>query len=86
MVSLPFFEEELSLFPKATDQFFAAMLQENLLDKCTNFQKPSPKPDPGGHFAVVHFVTTVSYNLIGWFKKSKDPFNNYVEAMAADVQ
>ena len=54
------------------------MLQENLLDKCTNFQKPSPKPDPGAHFAVVHFATTVSYNLISWFKKSKDPFNDTI--------
>ena len=59
---LAIFEEE-SLFPKATDASFAGKLHENLLGKCPNFQKPSPKPDPGAHFAVVHYATTVSYNL-----------------------
>merc|ERR1711944_348988 len=34
--------EEESLFPKATDQTFAAKLHENLLGKSDNFQKPSP--------------------------------------------
>merc|ERR1711988_1784996 len=41
---LAIFEEE-SLFPKATDQSFAAKLHENLLDKplgAANFKKPSP--------------------------------------------
>merc|ERR1712102_58289 len=74
---LAIFEEE-SLFPKATDQSFAAKLHENLLGKCPNFQKPSPKPDPGAHFAVVHYAATVSYNLTAWLEKNKDPLNDTV--------
>merc|ERR1719192_1004752 len=77
---LAIFEEE-SLFPKATDQSFAAKLHENLLDKPlgeTNFKKPSPKPDPGAHFAVVHYAATVSYNLTNWLEKNKDPLNNSI--------
>merc|ERR1712088_588198 len=38
--------EEESLFPKATDQSFAAKLHENLLDKWPNFAKANPRPDP----------------------------------------
>merc|ERR1712029_108610 len=71
------FEEE-SLFPKATDQSFAAKLHENLLGKCPNFQKPGPKPDPGAHFAVVHYAATVSYNLTAWLEKNKDPLNDTI--------
>merc|ERR1712045_986681 len=77
---LAIFEEE-SLFPKATDQSFAAKLHENLLGKPLgehNFQKPSPKPDPGAHFAVVHYAATVSYNLTQWLEKNKDPLNDTV--------
>merc|ERR1712045_306816 len=74
---LAIFEEE-SLFPKATDQSFAAKLHENLLGKCPNFQKPSPKPDPGAHFAVVHYAATVSYNLTAWLEKNKDPLNDTI--------
>ena len=74
---LAIFEEE-SLFPKATDLTFAAKLHENLLGKCENFQKPSPKPDPGAHFAVVHYAATVSYNLTGWLEKNKDPLNDTI--------
>merc|ERR1719430_1173600 len=70
--------EEESLFPKATDQSFAAKLHENLLGKCENFQKPSPKPDPGAHFAVVHYAAKVSYNLTSWLEKNKDPLNDTV--------
>merc|ERR1719365_85721 len=70
--------EEESLFPKATDLTFAAKLHENLLGKCENFQKPSPKPDPGAHFAVVHYAATVSYNLTAWLEKNKDPLNDTV--------
>ena len=70
--------EEESLFPKATDQTFAAKLHENLLGKCENFQKASPKPDPNAHFAVVHYAATVSYNLTGWLEKNKDPLNDTV--------
>merc|ERR1711963_1235147 len=70
--------EEESLFPKATDQTFAAKLHENLLGKCENFQKPNPKPDPGAHFAVIHYAATVSYNLTGWLEKNKDPLNDTV--------
>merc|ERR1711899_590035 len=77
---LAIFEEE-SLFPKATDQSFAAKLHENLLDKplgAANFKKPSPKPDPGAHFAVVHYAATVSYNLTNWLEKNKDPLNDTI--------
>merc|ERR1719515_429487 len=74
---LAIFEEE-SLFPKATDLTFAAKLHENLLGKCENFRKPSPKPDPGAHFAVIHYAATVSYNLTGWLEKNKDPVNDTV--------
>merc|ERR1712127_703212 len=48
--------EEESLFPKATDQSFAAKLHSNLLGKCGNFAKPDPKPDPNAHFAIVHYA------------------------------
>merc|ERR1712051_739747 len=77
---LAIFEEE-SLFPKATDQSFAAKLHENLLGKPLgehNFQKPSPKPDPGAHFAVVHYAATVSYNLTSWLENNKDPLNDTI--------
>ena len=70
--------EEESLFPKATDQSFAAKLHENLLAKCPNFQKASPKPDPNAHFAVVHYAATVSYNLTSWLEKNKDPLNDTI--------
>jgi len=70
--------EEESLFPKATDLTFTNKLHENLLGKCENFQKPSPKPDPNAHFAVVHYAATVSYNLTGWLEKNKDPLNDTI--------
>ena len=70
--------EEESLFPKASDQTFAAKLHENLLGKCENFQKASPKPDPHAHFAVVHYAAVVSYNLTGWLEKNKDPLNDTI--------
>ena len=70
--------EEESLFPKATDQSFASKLHENLLGKCENFHKASPKPDPHAHFAVVHYAATVSYNLTGWLEKNKDPLNDTI--------
>merc|ERR1712018_549413 len=70
--------EEESLFPKATDQTFAAKLHENLLGKSDNFQKANPKPDPNAHFAVVHYAACVSYNLTGWLEKNKDPLNDTV--------
>ena len=70
--------EEESLFPKATDQTFAAKLHENLYGKCENFQKASPKPDPNAHFAVIHYAATVSYNLTAWLEKNKDPLNDTV--------
>merc|ERR1711923_81755 len=73
--------EEESLFPKATDLTFAAKLHESLLGKCENFQKPSPKPDPGAHFAVVHYAACVSYNLTGWLEKNKDPLNDTIVEM-----
>merc|ERR1711899_325180 len=70
--------EEESLFPKATDQSFAGKLHENLLGKCENFQKATPRPDPNAHFAVVHYAATVSYNLTGWLEKNKDPLNDTI--------
>merc|ERR1711997_1029358 len=72
--------EEESLFPKATDDTFAAKLHENLLGKpaCENFQKPNPKPDPNAHFGVIHYAATVSYNLTAWLEKNKDPLNDTV--------
>merc|ERR1712072_776834 len=70
--------EEESLFPKATDQTFAAKLIDNLLGKCENFQKACPKPDPNAHFAVVHYAATVSYNLTNWLEKNKDPLNDTI--------
>merc|ERR1712226_648132 len=70
--------EEESLFPKATDETFTRKLHENLLGKCENFAKASPKPDPNAHFAVVHYAATVSYNLTGWLEKNKDPLNDTV--------
>ena len=75
--------EEESLFPKATDQTFAAKLHENLLGKplCENFQKASPKPDPHAHFSVVHYAAQVSYNLTGWLFKNKDPLNDTIVEM-----
>merc|ERR1712186_208344 len=73
--------EEESLFPKATDQSFAAKLHENLLGKCENFQKANPRPDPHAHFAVVHYAACVSYNLTSWLFKNKDPLNDTVVEM-----
>merc|ERR1711874_136118 len=73
--------EEESLFPKATWATFAAKLHENLLGKCENFAKPSPRPDPNAHFAVVHYAATVSYNLTGWLFKNKDPLNDTIVEM-----
>ena len=51
--------EEESLFPKATDDSFAAKLHANLLGKCSNFGKPDPKPDPNAHFAIIHYAAKV---------------------------
>ena len=77
---LAIFEEE-SLFPKASDQTFCAKLHENLLGKWANFAKPSPRPDPDAHFAVLHYAATVSYNLTGWLEKNKDPLNDTIVEM-----
>merc|ERR1719334_540019 len=80
MALLAIFEEE-SLFPKATDQTFCAKLHANLMGKWANFAKPSPKPDPDAHFAIVHYAATVSYNLTGWLEKNKDPLNDTIVEM-----
>merc|ERR1712123_105775 len=80
MALLAIFEEE-SLFPKATDQTFAEKLMTNLLGKWPNFAKPSPRPDPDAHFAVVHYAPTVSYNVTGWLEKNKDPLNDTIVEM-----
>merc|ERR550519_1792453 len=77
---LSIFEEE-SLFPKATDQTFAAKLMDNLLGKWPNFGKPHPRPDPDAHFSVIHYAATVSYNLTAWLEKNKDPLNDTIVEM-----
>merc|ERR1712223_1080013 len=79
--------EEESLFPKATDQSFAAKLHDNLLGKpaCQNFDKPCPKaPDKNAHFAVIHYAAKVSYNVTGWLEKNKDPLNDTVVQLMKD--
>jgi len=73
--------EEESLFPKATDQSFAAKLHANLLGKYSTFAKPDPRPDPNAHFAIVHYAAKVSYNLTGWLEKNKDPLNDTIVEM-----
>merc|ERR1711892_1184707 len=80
MAFLAIFEEE-SLFPKATDQTFAEKMMTNLLGKRSQFAKPSPRPDPDEHFAVIHYAATVSYNLTGWLEKNKDPLNDTIVEM-----
>ncbi|KAK7078909.1 putative TRAFAC class myosin-kinesin ATPase superfamily [Halocaridina rubra] len=72
--------EEESMFPKATDKTFQEKLNANLLGKSPMFIKPKP-PKPGqveGHFAIVHYAGTVTYNLSGWLEKNKDPLNDTV--------
>merc|ERR1719312_2255377 len=57
--------EEESMFPKATDKSFTEKLNSNHLGKGPCFIKPKP-PKPGcleGHFAIVHYAGTVTYNL-----------------------
>ena len=80
MAFLAIFEEE-SLFPKATDKTFAEKLMTNMLGKWSQFAKPSPRPDPDAHFAVIHYAATVSYNLTGWLEKNKDPLNDTIVEM-----
>merc|ERR1711892_1329441 len=80
MAFLAIFEEE-SLFPKATDKTFAEKLMTNLLGKWSQFAKPSSRPDPDAHFAVIHYAATVSYNLTGWLEKNKDPLNDTIVEM-----
>ena len=80
MAFLAVFEEE-SLFPKATDETFKQKLFDNLMGKHPNFAKPSPRPDPDAHFAIIHYAATVSYNLTGWLEKNKDPLNDTIVEM-----
>ncbi|XP_063612890.1 myosin heavy chain, muscle-like [Penaeus indicus] len=72
--------EEESMFPKATDKSFEEKLNANCLGKSPCFLKAKP-PKPGqaeGHFAIVHYAGTVTYNLTGWLEKNKDPLNETV--------
>ncbi|XP_042857275.1 myosin heavy chain, muscle-like [Penaeus japonicus] len=72
--------EEESMFPKATDKTFEEKLKANHLGKSPCFIKPKP-PKAGqaeGHFAIVHYAGTVTYNLSGWLEKNKDPLNDTV--------
>ncbi|XP_069168168.1 myosin heavy chain, muscle [Procambarus clarkii] len=72
--------EEESMFPKATDKSFQEKLNANHLGKSPVFIKPKP-PKAGqveGHFAIVHYAGTVTYNLTGWLEKNKDPVNDTV--------
>merc|ERR1711902_204847 len=80
MALLAVFEEE-SLFPKATDETFKNKLFDNLMGKHPHFAKPSPRPDPDAHFAIIHYAATVSYNLTGWLEKNKDPLNDTIVEM-----
>merc|ERR1719516_602268 len=80
MAFLAIFEEE-PLFPKATDLTFQQKLMDNMLGKWSQFAKPNPRPDPDAHFAVIHYAATVSYNLIGWLEKNKDPLNDTIVEM-----
>ena len=70
--------EEESLFPKATDKTFEDKLKTNHLGKQNNFVKPITKSDKNAHFGIVHYAGTVSYNLMGWLEKNKDPLNDTV--------
>nr|ASF79341.1 myosin heavy chain [Palaemon carinicauda]ASU54247.1 myosin heavy chain [Palaemon carinicauda] len=72
--------EEESMFPKATDKTFQEKLNANHLGKSPVFIKPKPtKPGvPEGHFAIVHYAGTVTYNITGWLEKNKDPLNDTV--------
>merc|ERR1711874_96024 len=70
--------EEESLFPKATDKTFEDKLKSGLLGKCPPFAKPQSKTDKNAHFGIVHYAGTVSYNLMGWLEKNKDPVNDTV--------
>ncbi|XP_042857274.1 myosin heavy chain, muscle-like [Penaeus japonicus] len=72
--------EEESMFPKATDKTFEEKLKTNHLGKSPCLIKPKP-PKPGqaeGHFAIVHYAGTVTYNITGWLEKNKDPLNDTV--------
>ena len=80
MAFLAIFEEE-SLFPKASDKTFTEKLMTNMLGKWSQFAKPSNRPDPDAHFAVIHYAATVSYNLTGWLEKNKDPLNDTIVEM-----
>jgi myosin heavy chain 6/7 len=73
--------EEETLFPKSSDQSFAAKLIDNLLGKEPNFCKPTYKTDPNAHFGIVHYAAMVSYNLTGWLFKNKDPLNDTIVEM-----
>ncbi|XP_045582179.2 myosin heavy chain, muscle [Procambarus clarkii] len=72
--------EEESMFPKATDKTFSEKLNNNHLGKTPVFIKPKPPKagNPEGHFAIVHYAGTVTYNLTGWLEKNKDPLNDTV--------
>nr|XP_053645271.1 myosin heavy chain, muscle-like [Cherax quadricarinatus] len=72
--------EEESMFPKATDKTFQDKLNANHLGKSPVFIKPKPPKanQIEGHFAIVHYAGTVTYNLSGWLEKNKDPLNDTV--------
>ena len=48
------------------------------MGKQNNFVKPITKSDKNAHFGIVHYAGTVSYNLMGWLEKNKDPLNDTV--------
>merc|ERR1711881_70383 len=70
--------EEESLFPKATDKSFEDKLKTGHLGKSPPFAKPQSKTDKHGHFAIIHYAGTVSYNVTAWLEKNKDPVNDTV--------
>merc|ERR1712025_969355 len=70
--------EEESNFPKATDKSFEDKIKTQHLGKSAPMAKAKSSTDPHGHFAIIHYAGTVSYNVTGWLEKNKDPVNDTV--------
>merc|ERR1719284_281738 len=63
---------------KCIDMFEKPMAFLAIFEEESLFPKPTPRPDPDAHFAVIHYAATVSYNLTGWLEKNKDPLNDTI--------
>merc|ERR1711936_1516813 len=70
--------EEESNFPKATDKTYEDKVKAQHLGKSPSMAKAKSATDPNAHFAIIHYVGTVSYNVTGWLEKNKDPVNDTV--------